>query len=229
MERQSDELRKENDRLRKRAAAEREYKEQLLYVSQLEERNSIAQEIHDSLGHAITASVMQLEAAKLLMDKDRAKALDIIQNVVTALRKGMDDIRFTLRNIKPPREQLGLNKLRLLLEEYKSKAGFEIYLTHKGDVNIINVFQWKVIYDNAMEALTNAQKYSGATSMNVSIEVLNKIVKIEYKDNGIGRVKIEKGLGLKGMEERTASLGGKLIVDGSRGFSIIVLLPVENG
>ena len=46
-----------------------EYNKQIIYTSQLQERNNIAQEIHDKLGHSISGSLMQLEAAKLIMDK----------------------------------------------------------------------------------------------------------------------------------------------------------------
>ncbi|WP_163194162.1 histidine kinase [Clostridium thermarum] len=228
MNKQIDALRQEKDKLRKLTIIEEEYKGQLIYAKQLEERNIIAQEIHDSLGHAITGSVMQLEAVKLLLDKDKDKALEILQSAIESLRNGMDNIRFTLRNIKPPTEQIGINKLKLFIDEFKRKSTFDIKLTYGGDINKISTEQWNCIYDNAVEALTNAVKYSKALSMVISIEVLNKILKVEYRDNGLGALTIKKGLGLQGMEYRCASLKGKFIVDGSRGFSIIMLLPVEN-
>ena len=53
-----------------------EYKNQIIYTSQLQERNNIAQEIHDKLGHSISGSLMQLEAAKLIMDKDSNQSKD---------------------------------------------------------------------------------------------------------------------------------------------------------
>jgi signal transduction histidine kinase len=64
--------------------------------------------------------------------------------------------------------------------------------------------------------------------------VYNKIIKFEVKDNGYGAgnaAKIEnmsKGMGLKGIEERSIGIGGKVIIDGSKGFSVITLLPIEN-
>lgn len=228
MSKQIDKLRREKDKLRKVAALEEDYKSQLLYAKQLEERNNIAQEIHDSLGHAIIGSVMQLEAAKLLIDKDKEKAAGMVQSAIETLRSGMDNIRLTLRNIKPSKEQLGINKLKLFIDEFKRKSSLDVKLTYNGDINVINMEQWKCIYDNAVEALTNAVKYSKSTKVVVAIEVLNKIVKVEYKDNGIGTLKINKGLGLRGIEDRCISLGGKLILDGSKGFSIIILMPIEN-
>lgn len=55
----------------------------------------------------------------------------------------------------------------------------------------------------------------------------NKVIKAEIKDDGIGAFHIKKGLGLKGMEERVAGVGGKVVFDGSKGFSVITLLPIE--
>jgi signal transduction histidine kinase len=228
MSKQIDSLRHEKDKLRKLSIIEEDYKSQLVYAKQLEERNIIAQEIHDSLGHSITGSIMQLEAVKLLIEKDKDKALLILQNAIEALRSGMDNIRFTLRNIKPPREQIGINKLKLFVDEFKRKSSLDIKLTYSGEINKISMEQWNCIYDNAVEALTNSVKYSKALSIVISIEVLNKILKVEYKDNGVGSLKVKKGLGLQGMEDRCVALKGKLIVDGTRGFSIILLLPVEN-
>ena len=85
---------------------------------------------------------------------------------------------------------------------------------------------WNIIYENASEALTNILKYSKANKAALNIEVLNKVVKFEIKDNGIGALNIVKGLGLSGMEERTQNAGGKIIVDGGDGFSVITLLPL---
>ncbi|MCL6478287.1 MAG: sensor histidine kinase [Peptococcaceae bacterium] len=229
-------LAKENDRLRERVFAlagrldrDAEYRRQMKYSSQLEERNKIAQEIHDRVGHAIAGSLMQLEAARLLLDKDRGKSGEIIQNVITILRDGMESIRVTLRNIKPAAGQLGVNRLKLLLDEFSANNHIKAAFVHKGDLDRISPVQWKVIRDNVGEALTNTLKYAGATSVAVSIEVLPKLVKAEVKDNGTGALAVKKGLGIRGMEERSGSLGGKVVIDGSKGFSVITLLPLEEG
>jgi signal transduction histidine kinase len=70
-------------------------------------------------------------------------------------------------------------------------------------------------------------KYGNASAIAVYIEVLNKVDKAEIKDNGIGTSSIVKGLGIRGMEERSGNIGGKIIIDGSNGFSVITLLPLE--
>jgi signal transduction histidine kinase len=58
--------------------------------------------------------------------------------------------------------------------------------------------------------------------------VLNTLIKVEILDNGKGAQKVIKGLGIIGMEERTAAVNGTIIVDGSRGFSVTTLIPITH-
>lgn len=221
------ELRDKNYNLNYNLSKNLDYKNQIKYMSQLEERNKIAQEIHDKIGHTIAGSLMQLEAAKVLLQRDKTEAEHILQNSIDTLRVGMDNIRVTLRNVKPPIEQLGINKIKLILDEFMLSSNIIGVLYVKGDLEIITNLQWKVLQENILEALTNIIKHSKATKVSVNIEVLNKYIKCEVKDNGIGANKLIKGIGIIGFEERTEGAGGKVIIDGSAGFSVIFLLPVK--
>jgi len=226
---QNDGLREKIDDLYREIDKTEEFQKQVKYLSQLEERNSIAQEIHDKVGHAISGSLIQLEAAVLLVDKDKERSKGIMRNVINILREGMENIRATLHNIKPPAEQLGINRLKSLLDEFTFNNGIRTSLTYSGNLGCITHMQWKAITDNTVEALTNAVKHSKCTAVSVRVDVLNKIIKAEVRDNGRGALNIKKGLGLKGIEERSGSIGGKVIIDGSKGFSIITILPIEGG
>ncbi|MFF0651094.1 sensor histidine kinase, partial [Bacillus velezensis] len=99
--------------------------------------------------------------------------------------------------------------------------------THQGDLDRLTQMHWRVIQENVTEALTNAMKYADATQIFIDIHVLNKAVKAEVKDNGNGAGRFKKGLGMLGMEERAAVLHGTVIFDGTAGFSVTTLLPVE--
>ncbi|MCB2357027.1 sensor histidine kinase [Clostridium estertheticum] len=222
----NDSLKEKNYKLRAKLNDQIEYKKQIIYTSQLKERNNIAQEIHDKLGHSISGSLMQLEAAKLLVDKDSSKSKLIIQNIINVLREGMESIRFTLKNIKPEVEQLGINKVKLLVDEFKNKGKINAKLYYSNELDKITYIEWKVICDNIQEVFTNIIKYSQANNVKVNVEVLNTLIKVEIKDDGIGCFRIEKGLGLSGIEERTMNLNGKVIFDGYSGFSVIMLFPI---
>jgi signal transduction histidine kinase len=211
-----------------RASADRgaEFEDGLARLSQLEERNRISQEIHDRVGHAIAGSIIQIEAALALMDKDREGARGMMARSAAALREGIESIRETLRGIKPAAELLGVRRIKTLVDGFSADGGISARLSHSGDLSVITQPQWKVITDNVREGLTNASRHSKARNVSVTIEAMNRIIKVEIRDDGKGAYAITKGLGLSGMEERAGALGGKLVVDGSRGFSVITLLPI---
>lgn len=223
---ENDRLREQNDALYGRLDMGNEYENQVKYLTQMEERNSLAQSIHDKVGHTIAGSLIQLEAASMIIDTDREKARSTLESVINHLKDGMESIRSTLRNIKPAPEQLGINRLKVMLDEFSLNNPIKAGLSYKGKLDAITNLHWKIIMDNVKEAMTNALKYSSASSLGIGIEVMNKLVKVEVRDNGAGVLTFKKGLGIAGMEERTEAAGGKLIIDGSSGFSIIMLLPV---
>ncbi|MGG1574716.1 sensor histidine kinase [Fictibacillus sp. NRS-1165] len=203
-----------------------EFIKQSEYTHRLEERNRISQQIHDSIGHSMTGALIQMEAAKSLMGMDTGKAKELLENAIVISKKGIEDIRITLKNMKPPTEQMGVQRMKLMIEEFSVKHRIRTLFVYKGNMDVITPIQWKIIAENGTEALTNSMKYGKATEISIEIHVLNRMIKAEVKDNGIGVRKVVKGLGIIGMEERTASVNGKIIVDGTNGFSVTTLLPI---
>ncbi|GIO32395.1 MULTISPECIES: sensor histidine kinase [Paenibacillus] len=197
------------------------------YMVKLEERNRLTQEIHDGIGHSMTGALIQMEAAKRLLNSDPATAETLLQNAIGISKEAIEEIRITLKSNKPPVEQLGLSRLKTAVEAFSGKTGLMTSVVHEGNMESITPLQWKIIYENVTEALTNCAKYSGATAVHVEIRVLNRLIKAVVADNGKGAAKIVKGLGLIGMEERTASVSGTVIADGTNGFSITTLIPHE--
>jgi signal transduction histidine kinase len=226
-ERQIDEMRKSLHKLTKSLNENTEYIRQSEYTFKLEERNRISQEIHDKIGHSLTGALFQMEAAKRLIDNDKQKAAELIQNAINISKDGIESIRMTLKNMKPPTEQVGFHQLKLIIDQFNAKQQSKAILTTEGNLEIISPIQWKIIHENVTESLTNSMKYSHATQVSIDIKMLNKIIRIEVKDNGLGTEKIKKGLGIIGMEERTASVNGKIIVDSTHGFSVTTLLPIQ--
>lgn len=224
-ENECDRLREENHILTSRVKSMDRYDNQIVYTSQLEERNSISQQIHDKVGHTIAGSLMQLEAAKLMVSKDSDKAEKILENVIAILRGGLEEIRITLRAIKPKQDQMGINRLKLIIKRFEI-GSLKIYFSCNGDSEKVTVSIWNIIEQNVKEALTNVSKYSHGTEVDISIEVLNKLIKVQVKDNGEGCEIVKKGLGILGMEERMNKVNGQLLVNGTDGFSIIMLFPL---
>ena len=94
--------------------------------------------------------------------------------------------------MKPPTEQIGIHRMKLFIEEFSSKHDANIPFVYKGNLDMISPIQWKIIGENVTEALTNAMKYADATVISIDVHVLNKMVKVQVKDNGKGAVLVKK-------------------------------------
>ena len=192
----------------------------------LAERAALSQTLHDKLGHNINGSIYQLEAVKLLMDKDPEKARGMAQAVIDQLRTGMDEIRVILRKERPEKKQMALLQLYELCEDCNNK-GVEAELSNEGDLSKVTDSMWEIILDNTFEAVTNSMKYSKCTHIDISIIVMNKMVKCTVTDNGIGCPKIVDGMGISGMRQRVRAAGGSIDFETEVGFKVSMLLPLE--
>lgn len=196
----------------------------------LEERSALSQTLHDKLGHNINGSIYQLEASKVIMDKDPEKARGMIQAVIDQLRTGMDEIRAILRKERPEKKQMALLQLYELCEDCNNK-GVEAEFESEGDLSRITDSMWEVILDNAFEAVTNSMKYSKCNHIDIGIVVMNKMVRCTITDDGIGCDKIEDGMGISGMRKRIRESGGTIDFESKnesgtvKGFKVNMLLP----
>ena len=100
----------------------------------LEERTQLSQTLHDKLGHNINGSVYQLEAIKVIMDKEPETSKRMIQGVIDQLRTGMDEIRAILRKERPKKYRLATIQLEKLCEDCVSK-GVDAKLVTEGDLS----------------------------------------------------------------------------------------------
>ncbi|WP_058304475.1 sensor histidine kinase [Gorillibacterium timonense] len=198
---------------------------QSAYTIKLEERNRLSQQIHDDLGHSMAGALIQMEAARRLMSQDTSRADELLGNAIAISKEGLDRIRLTLKDVKPKAEELGVQRLRLFAEKVSAEHLFQATVSCSGDMSEVTALQWKVIHENAMESVTNSLRYSQGSAVHLEVQVLNRFVKSVVSDNGRGAEKVVKGLGIVGMEERAATLGGTVTVDGTNGFYVTTLLP----
>jgi len=217
-------LKDENKSLREQVNYFKVQSDSLVYQSQLEERNHLAQELHDELGHVLAGNIMRLEAIKLLIEKDPSKSKTLIAEVTNNLRSGMASIRKILKNVKPEVSSVNISNIKAMVSEVE---GVDIELVYNSDIDSLSFEMWKVININLKEALTNMIKYSKATTCKIEFTKLNQLYRVIIEDNGIGCKNIDSGLGLNGMKERMTSINGNLVIDGSDGFKIVMLFKMK--
>lgn len=191
----------------------------------LESRSKLAQTLHDKLGHNINGSIYQLEAIKVILDKDPEKSKAMLQGVIDRMRGGMDEIRAILRKERPEKKEQSMLQLYKLCEDCNEK-GVEMELNTSGDMSLISEANWEIILDNAFEAVTNSMKYSKCTRILLSIIVMNKMVRCSIADNGIGCRQLKDGMGISGMRSRVRGAGGTLSFETENGFTVNMLLPM---
>jgi signal transduction histidine kinase len=192
-------------------------------LARSEERESIAARLHDELGHAMTGSIMQLEAAALLFDDDPQRVRRIVGEVTRSLRQGLSSVRSSLRAIKPSASDLGIERIRAILQAFEAEQGIAASLSTEGAVEAMPQRIWLAVEANLREALTNTLRHSSGSSFRCRLCALNGAYKIEFRDDGRPSPSFRKGMGLEGMEARARDAGGTLIVDAGRGFSVIML------
>jgi len=194
----------------------------LVYQSQLEERNHLAQQLHDELGHTLAGNIMRLEAIKLSLEQSKSK--ELLEEVIDNLRTGMDAIRSILKNIKPEKSSLNISGIKSMLSEIKD---IDFHLDYSSDISLITIPMWKVINTNIKEAVTNMLKYSEAKNCKITFERMNTLYKVTIVDDGIGCSNIKPGIGITGMQQRMIELDGQLILDGRNGFNLVMIFRVE--
>lgn len=224
LENNREELRREIFLIQEKLKDEKINRKQSEIAVRLEERNNLSREMHDKIGHTVSGAILQIEAAKIVLKEDTQGGEKLLDNTLKLLREGVDEIRGILREIKPVQEELGINNLKKLLIEKINNTSFKYKLNYSGYLEEISIEQWTVIINSVRELTTNSLKYSKGSLVKVNIEVLNKIIKIEVSDDGYGANSFKKGIGLTAIEERVNELDGKVIIDGSTGFSVNIIL-----
>ena len=210
----------------------RQYALQIENQAVLQERNRIAREIHDSVGHYLTAQSIQLENTALFLVEDRAKAASHLAKARQLGKEALDNIRSsvaTLRKNLIPGQSLEV-MLEQLIAEFKSNTNMAIAY----EIHLVSALANEVstaLYRIVQEALTNITKHSQATQVNLSLEETAGKVLLSVKDNGCGFNPSDNitGFGLQGIQERTAALRGKFVImsEDNQGCQIKVTIPLS--
>ncbi|MEH1835578.1 MAG: sensor histidine kinase [Nostoc sp.] len=215
-----------------------------LYASQAEElataqeRNRIARDIHDSLGHALTALNVQLQTAVLLWQQEPVRAEPFLQQARRLGVTAMQEVRKSVQALREDNraEQSLTETIAAVVDDFRQGSGIETQMQIIGQTAAKSNAPMSAAIVNALyrivqEALTNIYKYARATAVTVEIETTSEIVRLSVVDNGCGFNRgssIGIGFGLQGMQERIAALGGTftLETEPGRGCRIGVEVPL---
>jgi PAS domain S-box-containing protein len=201
---------------------------------QEEERRHLARELHDEIGQALTAAKINLQAA--LEEPDRAKAKRI-HETTAILERLLGQVRQISLNLRPSiLDDLGLvPALRSLLDEQGRLASVAVRFSAKNIPEDMDPEIQTTCFRIAQEAITNAVRHANAREMDVDLGREDGTFRLQVRDDGKG-FDVESaqeqtiGLGLLGMKERAALVGGRTRITSSpgKGTTVDVTLPLTS-
>ncbi|WGV26238.1 sensor histidine kinase [Halotia branconii] len=210
----------------------RQYALRIENQATLEERNRIAREIHDSLGHSLTALNLQLETALKLSQSNPNKSQSFLMQAKELGSKALQDVRQSVSTMRsnPLQEKSLTQAIHLLAEDFHRSNGIlpicQISLDHSLSAEVNTA-----IYRIIQESLTNISKYAEATEIKLDIMMTKGSLYLMIQDKGKG-FDIQQnttGFGLQSMRDRTLALGGKFNINSTpgSGCQIIVDIPLS--
>jgi two-component system sensor histidine kinase DesK len=192
--------------------------DEIEHMAKVAERERIARDLHDVLGHTLSLIVLKSELASKLSESDASRAAQEIKDVERISREALAQVRSTIRGYYARSLQAEAEQAATALEAAGIKVNCDfvscdIPAAHEG-----------VLALALREAVTNVIRHAKATSCELSLHAAPEGCRLEIADDGCGQLSPE-GLGLTGMRQRVEALGGELHRDASAGTRIQITLP----
>ncbi|MEK0317019.1 ATP-binding protein [Cohnella sp. 56] len=212
------------------AGSVRETAEALAEVSVLEERNRIAHDMHDLVGHSLTAAIVQIEAAKKLSSRDLPRSVERMTAAGDMIRKGLNDVRRTVRMLKD--DEAGFDLPTALQELIRESAGqADVSFDYRPQpIPAIGALAQKVVYHALMEGITNGLRHGRCSGFKFELTAADGWLRFELRSDGAPYGSAKPGFGLSAMMERVHLLGGTVTVgeaDPGVGCRLLILLPLD--
>jgi signal transduction histidine kinase len=199
--------------------------------SQGEERARITRELHDILGYTLTNNMMMLEAVASRVGRDPAKVRELIDLARDNAKVGLEKVRASLHQLRarePAVQQTSVTRLYKLVDVFRIATGLRVTV-HYGNLPeglppaVESFFHFFV-----QEGLVNSFRHGAATEVRIAFWRTAAAIVASIADNGMGAAEIDEGIGLQGMRERLAELGGELTIKrAAQGFEVGAEVPYD--
>ena len=207
-----------------------EYASQAEELAATQERNRLAREIHDNLGHYLTIVNVQIEAAKVTCESDPARAFDALNKAQDMARKGLNSVRESVSALRvSPIENRLLEEAIADLVSESQATGVATKFHLIGETRPVEAKAALAFYRAAQEGLTNVCKHAQASCVDVTLDFSKPgLIRLAVHDNGAGAGDVTGGFGLIGIRERVQLLSGdfKVETEVGKGFQLEVSIPV---
>jgi len=194
--------------------------EEIEHLAKVAERERIARDLHDVLGHTLSVIILKSELAGKLMDRDPQRAGTEIREVEQISRQALSEVRDAIRGYRSRGLEAELAQAKSTLETAGVAVRCEAARVP------LPALQEGVLSMAVREAVTNVVRHANARTCSLRLEQQNGLCRLEIEDDGQGGSPGE-GNGLRGMRERVEMLGGTLNRDSHAGTRITITLPLK--
>ncbi|MCS7479480.1 sensor histidine kinase [Umezawaea endophytica] len=205
----------------------RGYAAQAEQLATTQERNRVARDIHDGLGHHLTVVQMLLQAARAVIRTADVERLDgMLAKAQDQSKEALAEVRRSVSALREPRQAPLVDALRALTGEVGVPTGLEVL----GVAREVRAEVEESLFRAAQEGLTNVRKHADASAVTVVLDFGRAdLVRLEVRDDGRGLPPDpvpDTGFGLVGLRERVADLGGRVSVDSPAGHGVTLVVEV---
>jgi signal transduction histidine kinase len=192
------------------------------------ERNRLAREIHDTLGHYLTVIHVQLEAAKAIVRTDQDRGLLAVNRAQALARDGLAAVRQSVKALREDGRVEGLAEQLASLADAVRDETFAATFAASGTPRPVSAAVALALHRTALEALTNVRRHAQAAHVDIALAFRpDGRVQLRVHDDGRGAERLDGGYGLAGIRERAEQLGGTVgyHTGAGQGFTLDLELP----
>jgi two-component system sensor histidine kinase ChiS len=198
--------------------------------SVLEERSRIARDIHDSVGHVLTATIVQIEAGTMLLDRAPGEAAAFYSKAGELVRQGLNEIRQSVRMLGSDLDHLGLIPSLLKMIQETRKNGI-VSFDYEIDDNIpaLNRLQQSALFHALQEGITNGIRHGRCTRFKLELRCLDDSLLFILDNDGAPFEDKPFGFGLKAMGQRIREAGGRMEIGHMSGAAcrLQITMPMQ--
>lgn len=191
------------------------------------ERNRVAGEIHDNLGHSLIALNMNLDVAGKIFDKDAMKAKELIDRSQILTKESMENLRKAVYALKEKTHRTLKDSIEKIINNIESTGKVNLILNINEKAEEILPEYKDIIYLIVKESITNSIRHGKSEEIIIAIILEDEELKISIIDNGFGCINPIKGNGLLGIEGKVNHLGGTVTYnsENKKGFKLDLIFP----
>jgi len=191
-------------------------------ASRESERIRIARDLHDLLGHHLTALTINLQVASRLSDGETKQKIEQCHGLSKLLLNDVREAVSTLRNVPT------VNLRELLEIVIKDIPRLNVVLDIEEDIHLDDVNTAEALLRLTQEAITNTLKHTDAREAKIQVMSQTREITLVYSDSGSGCEQLQIGNGLQGINERLERLGGALKITTKPTFSLHAIVPTSH-